>query len=262
MASRILFCLALSIHAGASVALGEEAKKSDKAEPTAPQISLIYPVVVFAGETNTMFLRGQNLTNITVLHFTNEVPESAIRIVSAKSADVPKDYDVKRIGNQIMELHVFVPALASATVKTNGIIPDGFKGTNIVSVVIVPKENGGDEHEPNGGFGSAAAIHCGQWIRGTIKEPGDVDVFQVRVEAGQRLSSEVYAANGGSMLDSLLTLHDAFGNILAVNDDYAGNRDSRLEWEVVTSGVVKISVQDANDKGGIAHVYALHVNCR
>jgi hypothetical protein len=66
-------------------------------------------------------------------------------------------------------------------------------------------------------------------VQGSIEQGKDVDLFRFEGKEGQRITMEVFAARYGSALDSLLTLYDGDGRILASCDDISGTSDSRLE---------------------------------
>src|SRR5439155_9242842 len=96
-----------------------------------------------------------------------------------------------------------------------------------------------------------------QVVDGMVSRPKDVDVFRFDGRAGRRLVFEVLAARHGSALDSILTLYDAAGREVASNDDTPGSVGSRLEVTVPRDGVYYLSLIDAHDQGGPAHVYRL-----
>jgi len=73
----------------------------------------------------------------------------------------------------------------------------------------------------------------------------------------------VLAARYGSALDSILTLYDADGHTVASNDDLDGTTtDSRLEVTLAKAGVYYVSLIDAHDTGGPAHVYRLSIRAK
>jgi hypothetical protein len=113
------------------------------------------------------------------------------------------------------------------------------------------------EKEPNNGFRQAQPVQVPQVIDGAIGQNQDVDVFRFDGHAGQQVVIEVFAARYGSSLDSFLTLYNADGQIIASNDDIEGTTDSRIEATLPKAGVYYLSVIDAHDTGGPAHVYRL-----
>ena len=82
-----------------------------------------------------------------------------------------------------------------------------------------------------------------------------MDLFRFEGKEGQRITMEVFAARYGSALDSLLTLYDGEGRILASCDDISGSSDSRLDAILPKAGTYFVGVIDANDQNGPAYVY-------
>ncbi len=95
--------------------------------------------------------------------------------------------------------------------------------------------------------------------RPDINPAHDVDVYRFTGQAGQHLVLEVHAARYGSALDSRLTLYDGAGPEIASNDDADATPDSRLLVTLPETGSYLVSVMDAHDQGGPAHVYRLVV---
>ena len=59
----------------------------------------------------------------------------------------------------------------------------------------------------------------------------DIDLYQFKLEAGGRFTAEVRAERQSSQLNSVLTLFNANGEVVARNDDYYGN-DSFLDLQL------------------------------
>ena len=100
----------------------------------------------------------------------------------------------------------------------------------------------------------------GQTVRGTVQEPGDVDVYKISVKAGQTVTAEVDAARHGSSLDSLLVLYDEKGRELASNDDMEGSKDSLLTFTIPADGTYYLCLSDALGMGSEFHGYLLGVH--
>ena len=77
-----------------------------------------------------------------------------------------------------------------------------------------------------------------------------------------RVTSNFDCARFGSPLDSMLTLYDADGRVVAANDDADGTADSRVEATLPRAGAYYISVVDANDVGSAANVYRLVIRAK
>ncbi len=98
-----------------------------------------------------------------------------------------------------------------------------------------------------------------------IEQAKDVDVFRFHAAAGTRVAAEVIAARRGSALDSLLTLYNSDGRILATNDDARVgpngelSSDSLIEYTIPAEGDYFLALVDAQDLAGPAHVYRLRI---
>src|SRR5512143_3361770 len=65
------------------------------------------------------------------------------------------------------------------------------------------------ESEPNDTTTQADLVTLGDTAAGTIDPAGDVDVYAVDLTAGTIVSLDVFAAQGGSLLDAVLVLRGA-----------------------------------------------------
>ncbi|MBX7072480.1 MAG: NF038122 family metalloprotease [Pirellulales bacterium] len=99
----------------------------------------------------------------------------------------------------------------------------------------------------DGNLGSSEAVFPGDHdiVHGQYlyrPDNKDVDLFKFQVETSGRFTAETIAERmaDSSLLDSVITLYDAQGNILARNDDYFSN-DSFIDIEL-TSGTYYIGV--------------------
>ena len=87
---------------------------------------------------------------------------------------------------------------------------------------------------------------------------GEADIYGFVGAAGTAISAEIDADQSGSTLDSVLSLLDDTGAVLAENDDFAGlGRDSRVEFVLPSSGLFFLRVRDAFNEGGQSFSYAL-----
>lgn len=250
--------LILALLSTAAAPAAEKDKKEEK-KPEPPRITVSLPMVLIAGATNKVVIRGQHLTNVTTLRFTNGAFQPAITLRSKGKADVPKDADVKKLGDTQIEVELVVPADAPA--GTHHFTVTSPIGTSEpMPLLIRPAAVLVREKEPNGGYQQAQPVRLGQTVSGAIKEAADVDVFRFTGRRGQRVDIEVWATPGGSALDSLVTLLDAAGHLLATNDDRGTSRDSILRATLPADGDYLVSLIDARDQGGPAHVYVLSLH--
>ncbi len=115
----------------------------------------------------------------------------------------------------------------------------------------------------------AEPLSVNSGVNGWINAPGDVDWFQFEARKGQMYAFEVFARRYRSDLDSILSVHDASGKELAVNDDMVLDRhdymslttkDSRLVWTAPEDKTYYLRLTDVQGDGGLSFVYFL--TCR
>ncbi len=252
----LVFLSALSAFSAVSSlphAPAQDKKKPEKKQP--PRVTMVIPLGAAPGKTTKLTVRGLKLDGATGLRFTNA--KVTAKVVGKGKAAVP-DKNPDQVGDTQVVVEMTLPA--------------GLPGEPLSFVVLTPAGESGPhkllvetalpviaEKEPNDGFKQAQPIRVPQVVDGMISRPKDVDVFRFDGRAGQRLVLEVLAARHGSALDSILTLYDAEGREVAGNDDMPGSVDSRLEVTLPRDGVYYVSLIDAHDQGGPAHVYRLVV---
>jgi len=231
-------------------------EKAEPKKPEPPEITVVIPLGVTSGVTNHIQIRGQSLTNVTQLRFTDTNCHAEFIIKSKGKAEVPKELEAKRLGDTQLELDLFLTV--DAPIRTNSFTVTSAQGESQPHpLLILAPGSVVLENEPNGGFRDAQEIRFGQRLQGTIREARDVDVFRFHGAAKQKMIAEVIAARFGSPLDSLLTLYDEGGHILAANDDSESSVDSVLRAELPADGTYFLSLMDAHDRGSPAHVYQL-----
>jgi len=233
------------------------AAEEKKPEPKpAPSVFLTSPLAAVAGATNTILLRGLNLTNVSEVRFLAPPVGLVSLIKSATKSDPPKPLDAKRAGDTLITLSLGLPpGVESAELSYVVISPDGESPTN--RLIVLPADQAVSEKEPNGGFKEAQMIAIGRIVLGEIGKEKDVDVFRFDGAAGNRIHVEIAAARLGSALGALVNLHDASGHLIASSDDPPPGRDAVLDVTLPTPGPWFLVVLDAHDRGGAAHPYLL-----
>lgn len=107
-------------------------------------------------------------------------------------------------------------------------------------------------------------------INGLIAAPRERDTYRIRVKAGEPLHVWTLSTQlGGPYLDSVLTLRDPGGAVLAENDDVVagwggllGNPDSSLFFTPKRDGELLVEVRDRLNRGGESYAYRLKVERR
>ena len=248
--SVLAFCLT------GSLVSAEEKKPEPDKKPEPPRVTLVSPLGVAAGSTNIVKIRGVNLTNSPTLQFPSLQAPPEINIKSVGKVEVPKEMEAKKVGDTQIELELKLPSPTPAGPLPFVIVtPEGRSPTNTIEVIDAAQWV--EEREPNDGFRKPQNIRLPATISGGIQGANDVDVFRFEGRAGEQLIAEVHAASRGSSLDSVLTLYDERGHVLAVNDDSSTGRDSTLHVKLPRDGVYFLGLIDAHDKGGVTHVYLL-----
>ena len=225
----------------------------DKPEP--PRIALAAPFALPPNATTKVLVRGWKLNReITA---TTPACDVMLKVLKHESVGAPNGQDVKQIGDSLVELEVTIPKDFSAESITLTFAADSQESTPYLLLVGGPQPVIA-EIEPNDSFRQAQSIAVPQIVDGQLHADRNVDVYAMEFTAPQRLQVQVVARRKGSNLDSLLTLFDVKGRVVATNDDTYG-ADSQLD-ETLPAGRYYLVVQDAHDHGGPAHPYRLIVN--
>jgi hypothetical protein len=243
----------LALVAGLSVLV--TAAESKKPDDTKPKVVVAAPLGLTPGKRTIFHIRCLKLDAATEVRLHD--PKATAKILSKGKAGLPnkeKD-DVARYGDTQIEIEATLSAdYAGPTVTFTVVTPAGESTPHTLFVDHAPVVA---EQKPNNSFQKAQPVHLGQTIEGVVNPASDVGVFRFDGKQGQQIVLEVFAARYGSPLDSLLTLYDAEGRIVASNDDVDGTADSRIEATLPATGAYYVSVVDANDVGSPSNVYRL-----
>ena len=257
-ANRVLILLlaAAAWHALVSPALADDKKKKPDEKPT-PQVTVALPLGLAAGSTAKIVIRGIKLDQASEVQFQMKDHPAKAKILSKGKAALPDKVDAKRAGDTQVEVEVSMPADAPAG-EANFIVitPEGKSPPH---ALLIAAKGSMQADKKAAGFRDAQPLALGQMVDGVIEHPRQVHVYRLDGQAGQKIVAEVAAARQGSLLDSLLTIYDAQGNIVATNDDFGGSPDSHLETKLPAAGPYYLSLIDAFDLGGPLHVFRLAV---
>lgn len=248
--SLLPLCLALPLCFLSSAS--SQDKKGDKKET--PKVVVVVPFGIPADQKQTVTVRGLKLDTATELRFGETKVEA--KILRKAKAPPPNNADPNKLGDSFLEVELTLPAdLAQPHLEFTIVTPAGESPAHQLLIDAEPLPVA--EKEPNNGFKQAQVITLPVVIAGNVAQSQDVDVFRIDGQQGQKLVAEVFAARHGAPLDSILTLYDAAGQIVASHDDSAGTTDSRLEFVLPANGVYYLSLADAHDQGGAQFAYRL-----
>ena len=231
-----------------------------KPEDNTPKIVVAAPLGLAPGKATKLLVRGLKLDAATEVRLHD--PKGTAKILSKGKAPLPnkeKD-DVGRYGDTQIEIEATLSAdYAGPTATFTVVTPTGESAPHTLLVdhgpIVAVKK-------PNNGFQKAQPVQLGQTIEGVVNAGSDVDVFRFDGKQGQQVVLEVFAARYGSPLDSLLTLYDADGRIVASNDDVDDTADSRIEAILPATGTYYVSIVDANDVGSPSNIYRLVIRAK
>jgi hypothetical protein len=127
--------------------------------------------------------------------------------------------------------------------------------------------NGPEVMEPSGSR-DALVISAGVTVNGRVEKPAEVDRYRLAVKSGDQIRVRVTAAALGSWLDSVVTVRDAHGHVLAQNDDApswirkssgSSSTDSQVDLIARADEDLVVEVADRDLEGGPEFGYRLEV---
>ena len=152
---------------------------------------------------------------------------------------------------------VDVPVAAMATtVPVSTRFADGQGSATSVLAVSAGGEQ--VEFEPNNAVEQASPVTVPGAISGRFTEPGDRDIYQFDVAAGQRLLFVGRTRSLSSPTDLFMRLQKADGSQVAEVDDL-GTEEGVLNFTFPEAGAYRLVVEDLHHRGGPQHVYRIEV---
>jgi hypothetical protein len=229
-----------------------------RADTFYPMLMGIHPVAVQAGATTECEasarynLHGAYQVFVTGTGVTTEV-------------DPPKPATPKPV---VQKLKVRFKVAADALLGPREVRIATPQGVSTVGQVVVVRDPIVREAEPNDTLATAQAITLPATICGSIGRLEDVDYYKFKVAAGtsltfhvqcQRLQNKIHDLQEHA--DPILTLRNAGGTVLAVNDNYFYG-DSLLNYRFATAGEYFLEIRDTRYSGHPDWYYAIEINDR
>jgi hypothetical protein len=215
------------------------------------------PPGIIPGAAARVILRGLRLDKAAEIRFlAGEKAAFSVRPLEKVKAEVPAQQNPNRIGDTQLSAEVALPAGTPGPYVSFVVVsPDGESPPHRLWV------DGGaplaEEKEPNDQFRKPQAVQIPFFLAGKLERPQDVDVFRFEGKAGERLAFKAAAQVFGSPADTLLTLYDSAGHLIADGDDQGESTDALLQVTLKSSGHYFLCLQDANDQGSPFHFYRL-----
>jgi hypothetical protein len=214
------------------------------AEP--PVVTTTSPQAAAPGQSVSVTLRGQRLAGTTQLWTTFSPPTAP----AAEPANNGQN-DAECLFTLAVPAEASLGIHAMRTISPRGVSP-------LFPFLIddLPTIAEGSENHSLAAAQEIPAL-CG--VDGRVENLSR-DFFKLPVQAGQKISFEVFARRLGSPLDASLYLYDSEGRILGYCDDAEGlSSDPQMMHTFSTSGVCIVEVRDIRYQGGEGHFYRLRV---
>ncbi len=104
-------------------------------------------------------------------------------------------------------------------------------------------------------------------VNGRIAQVGESDFYAFSAKAGDKLVAEVEARRLDSPVDTIVTLYDSKGAVLAENDDtndplealITHHSDSRVAFTISANGDYTLGIRDVTNAGGEVYAYRLAI---
>ena len=124
------------------------------------------------------------------------------------------------------------------------------------------------DRDPGGGSAPVHSVPVPIIVNGTLDKPNDADSYRFEGKAGQNIVIETRARLLGSPIDTLITLADSRGNILAAHDDQTNvftgllthHCDSVIRTRLLADSLYEVRVRDNGGKGGPDYHYRLRIS--
>ncbi len=204
------------------------------------------------GTTVQLVIDGLNLGGTSEVIFNNAGFSAKVLAFAEQLRDKPKAIPLttvvvdkatrNRVTLEITVAPKVEPGLYSFRLKTP-------MGTTNARVFVVTPFVETMDRGMNQSLETAQAITLPTTITGNLNRNGEADYFSFTAQAGQQIVFAAMAAVFGSRLNSVVTLLDARGHQLAMNDDFNGRSDSLLSYTFREAGEYVVKISDAESKG-------------
>lgn len=212
--------------------------------PARPELAAISPRGIQRGVATRVHFTGKNLLDA-----------SGVQVAGGAWTAVPSANQEAR-SNEVWLDVTPTADLTRGTYRLAIVTPGGASNELAIEVDDLVQLA---EQEPNDSASRAMAVSLPAGIWGTLQARGDIDHVSFAARAGQTIVCELSAKRLGSALNGEITLLDARGQVVAVNNDFDGQDDPILAYQVPADGTYSARVQDLALTGSENHFYRLSV---
>jgi hypothetical protein len=235
----VVFALAAMTVAGLMLSL-------PTAQAQAPTISSLSPLSLRPGQSQDVVVRGGSLAGAT--HFWTSFPARAVLTPL-------KPNNGKNPGE--VSFRVTVPP--ETPPGTYGVRVATNQGISPLRILLVDDLSAVAQQAGNTTPAAAQHVSLPAAIDGTVDALAS-QFYKFHVEAGQRLSLEIFARRIGSALDPTLRLFDSVGREIAYSDDLPGlSEDADINHTFAKAGDYVLCVEDNLNQGGGNYPYHLRI---
>ena len=225
------------------------AAQSAFAQLPASHLDGIFPAGTQVGTTVDVTLTGNDLDDAAELHFSHPgitaKPKMAEPTAFIKEPHaIPSQFVVTVAGD--------VP-VGTFDVRVRG--KYGLSNPRVFDISSLAELT---ETEPNNEFEQATEITLPQIINGQINAAADVDLFRFTAAAGQRILFDCRARCIDSLLNPVLSIHDATGREL-MNNPHSHAGEALIDFLVPAAGEYHVRITDTFYRGGLNYVYRLAI---
>lgn len=229
-----------------------------------PTVSKIWPIGMERGTTAQFTVDGRNLSGAKDVIFdapgiTGQVTEitDVTEKITGPRAGVDLSAQVPLGKKQTARLEITVtkdvkPGIHKFRIRT----PLGTSDVAMLDVSSQPEVQEGTK-DPNAGA-QPLPVNLPATLVGTVSNPGDADNYEFAGKAGQELVFQVVASQVGSQLQSLLTLRNTSGQVLAQAGEGDNSPDATLTYKLAQDGKYTLTVSDREKGGGMDHYYRVN----
>jgi hypothetical protein len=206
-----------------------------------PELTRAEPRGVQRGKATRVKLIGKNLAGVT------GVKSGESKLKADIAPDAPSTDDV-----------VWIVANPSADLRRGAyelsvVSGEAVSGRIRLHVDDLPQvELTGTNHEFH-----AESLPASYW--GVHEKPGDSDEIEFNAGAGQTLVFDVAGKSLGSKADTVLTLANTEGKVLASNNGFDGSADPLLAYTFEAAGRYRVQVSEQMLAGSPEHFYRLTI---
>jgi hypothetical protein len=214
------------------------------------------------GATVTMELEGLNLGGATEAIFSAPGFQTKVLAFAEQMREKPKAIPLRTVIVDKATLNRATIEITVAASVEPGIyrfrLRTAMGASNAMPFVVTPLVET-TARRMNQTIEAAQEVSLPTTIAGSLARRGETDYYKFKAKAGRQIVFEIIAASIGSRLNSVLTLYDAAGRKLAMNDDFQRRADSLLGYTFEQAGEYIIGVTDA-ERGGMMEGYEYRLN--